>query len=404
MKTPRRAKRLLAAAATVGLGMTAMAACLPADGTTQTITFAGSDTTENVMAAIADHYNADTTYNADPDVVVNVLSRELDPAGKLVPGDASCGDITYATPADDPGEVLAPNGSSNGRNALKASIQNGDGCVDVARSSGPPRAIGSDLATFEYYAFALDAMGWASASTKAPTNLTLAQLQGIYNCTFTDWSQVGGQPGPIQRYVPQTGSGTYQFFISDLITFDPALFSGPSCPAVIYAQENSGELIAANGDQETAIVGYSAGNWVAQARGTAPEQRSGQVVYGLNGQDLVVDNGDGPELNTAGPVVEGNVKLVDPTPSYPGIRFVFNVVDSTHVNYSQAQRLVGFVNQTPQGEPCGDAGEPACNYPGISPLCNGDLASIVESYGFGLIDDTVGPRNLPGSNCRLFTP
>ena len=34
----------------------------------------------------------------------------------------------------------------------------------------------------------LDALGWASASTKAPANLTLTQLRGIYNCTFTDWS------------------------------------------------------------------------------------------------------------------------------------------------------------------------------------------------------------------------
>ena len=51
-------------------------------------------------------------------------------------------------------------------------------------------------------------MGWSSASTLAPANLTRAQLQGIYNCTFTNWNQVGGSNGQIERYWPQSGSGT----------------------------------------------------------------------------------------------------------------------------------------------------------------------------------------------------
>ncbi|MCY7299004.1 MAG: hypothetical protein LH616_07330, partial [Ilumatobacteraceae bacterium] len=46
------------------------------------------------------------------------------------------------------GEFAAPNGSSAGRDALKVSINAGDACIDVARSSSGPRAIGSDLATF----------------------------------------------------------------------------------------------------------------------------------------------------------------------------------------------------------------------------------------------------------------
>jgi hypothetical protein len=119
---------------------------------------------------------------------------------------------------------------------------------------------------------------------------------------------------------------------------------------VQFAQENSGELIATNGDQETALVGYSAGNWVAQARGTAPEQRAGQTMRDLNGQNLVVNPvpGSAAALNTAGPVNESNIKLNNPTPAYPGIRYVFNVIDSTHVNYKEAIRYVGFENKDGQ--------------------------------------------------------
>ena len=373
-----------------GAAMLALSACMPANNVPETLAFAGSDTTQDLMGAIVGEYNADANWNKDPDTLVNVLSQELT-GGKFVPGDANCGDLTYATPAG-PGQVLAPNGSSNGRNALKASVQNGDGCVDVARSSGPPRAIGSDLATFEYYAFALDALGWSSASTKAPSNLTLTQLRGIYNCSFTNWSQVGGTAGPIERYLPQAGSGTYQFFTGTLLGFDPAAFSGPSCPAVQFTQENSGEVIATNGDEETALVGYSMANWIAQARGTQPDQRDGQVLRDLNGQNLVTYPGGVPTPNTAGPVNENNVELVNPTPSYPGIRFVFNVIDSTHVNYSSVKRAVGFINEVPSDSAS------------ASPLCNGQKAGTLQNFGFGPLDTTTGPNNLLGSTCRLFTP
>lgn len=384
-------RRLAFAAAAAGMATMALSGCLVADGQSQVITMAGSDTTQDLMAAIAAAENADVAYNTDPDNIQNVLSQQF--AAKTVPGDANCGAITYHTPAG-PGEVVAPNGSSAGRNALKASVQAGDGCIDVARSSAPPRAIPSDLATFEYYAFGLDALGWASASTKAPANMTLTQLRSVYNCTFTNWSQVGGTAGPIQRYHPQTQSGTFQFFRDDVLGFDPTTFSGPSCPASISTQENSGELIATNADQEEALVGYSMANWIAQARGTQNDQRAGQTMRNLNGQNLVVFPGGVATPNTAGPVVEANVKLVNPVPAYPGIRFVFNVVDSTSDNYVQAQRYVGFENRA----------NVAPDYSMSSPMCDGQRQAIINSFGFGELDRTVSSTNIPGSTCREYTP
>lgn len=386
---PHLSVRRLAVAGLASMGLLgALTGCLPADNVSQTITLAGSDTTQDVMAALATQYNADPTNNPDPDTIVNVLSVEASP--KTAPADANCVAKTYHTPAG-PGEVLAPNGSSAGRNALKDSVNAGDGCIDIARSSGAPRAIGQDLATFKYVAFAMDAMAYASASSKAPANLTLAQFRGIYNCTYTDWSQVGGSAGPIQRYYPQTNSGTWQFFLSDLLGgADPRLVSTGSCPAAISTQENTGEVIANNGDQEKAIVGYSAGNWVAQARGTAPDQRQGQTIRSLDGQNVVTGSGATAALNTAGPVVESNVKINNPTPAYVGIRYVFNVFDETSTSYTQAIRLFGFLNTT-------DASDK-------SPLCKGQKASTITDYGFAPLDTTVSARNQNGSTCRLYTP
>lgn len=385
-------RRLALAAASAGLAAVSLSGCLIADNVSQTIAVAGSDTTQDVMGAIITAYNADTAYNTDPDLLVNIKSQE--PGGVTAPADANCATRTYRTPPGG-GEFAAPNGSSAGRDALKASVNAGDSCIDVARSSSGPRAIGSDLATFEYYAFAMDAVGWSSASTKAPANLTLAQLKGIYNCTFTNWSQVGGTAGAIQRYWPQAGSGTRAFAQSDLIGFDPTTISGPSCPVVKLTQENTGETITTNNDKETAVVPYSAGNWVAQARGTQFDQRSGQVIKSIDGQALVTFPGGLATPNTApGPIQESNIKLNNPVPSYPGIRYVFNVTDSTIDNYAQVVRYVGFENRA-NVEP---------EYAMSSPLCSGTYASTLTSYGFAPLDNAVSARNIPGYNCRLYVP
>ena len=43
-------------------------------------------------------------------------------------------------------------------------------------------------------------------------NATLAQLADIFSGTISDWSRVGGRPGPIKIYARDDKSGTYDFF------------------------------------------------------------------------------------------------------------------------------------------------------------------------------------------------
>lgn len=403
----RSIKRITRAtmAGVAALSLVALAACdYSPDGDQDVIAFAGSDTTDDVVEALIGNYNADTTYNNDEDnpaddrdILRNV--RAVQSTARNVPADEHCGSRTYHTPPGA-GEIASPNGSSAGRNALRTSVNAGDGCIDIARSSGPPRAIGptGDLASFEYYAFGLDAMGWASASTLAPANLTHAQFLGIFNCTFTNWNQVGGGNGQIQRYWPQNGSGTYQFAVSDLNNgIDPNTISTPTCPAVINIQENSGAPIAANGHQQSGIVAYSAGNWVAQSRGTQTDTRAGQTMRNLDGDNLVRTDDGQFELDAedaefpAGVVRESNVRLNDPTPAYIGIRYVWNVIDSTSVSYESAKRYVGFDNVADGS---------------TSPLCSGGLgtAASIESLGFGRLTNANSSHNLANSYCRLWVP
>ena len=402
---PKRARRIILGA-TGALVLTGLAAACNygPDGDPDVLAVVGSDTTQDVMGKVLQNYRDDTAYNDDTnipgddrDTLENVLSVEANP--HTVAADEDCTNaITYHSPPGA-GEVIAPNGSGAGRDALKASIIAGDGCIDIARSSGAPRPIGpaagQDPASFEYYAYALDAVGWTSASSLAPANLSLSQLRGIYNCTFTNWSQVGGGSGPIKRYYPQPGSGTRSFFQSEVLGFDPFTFSSGSCPLPTEIQENEGLGIFLNGDLQTAVFPYSGANFSAMANGTIPDQRAGQTMRNLDGQNITFNNGSQTVLATPehtgdpnAPVRETNVRLNNPAPPYVGIRYVFNVTDNTARSYQSALRYIGFDNVA-NGS--------------TSPLCGGAYASTLASFGFGPLNGTDGgANNLAGATCRLF--
>ena len=85
------------------------------------------------------------------------------------------------------------------------------------------------------------------------------------------------------------------------------------------------------------------------------------------------------------------MRLIDPTPAVPAIRYVFNVVDSTHVTYEGAKRYVAFENVA-----SGDT----------SPLCRGDMPPRSRDFGFGPLDTSqpAPGRNAAGAKCRFFTP
>ncbi len=443
--------------------VTSVAAYIPTinAASADVITAAGSDTTENVMGSILSQLNTNTnpTYNV-PVYNANNFS---------VPGDAYCPDITFprtlgATPLPTPvaPAIATPNGSGAGRNALRdyvastkryaagAEVPSNDpgyatatpvtGCVDIARSSGFSSS--SPAATKgQYYAFALDAVSWASPSSKAPSTLTIDQLKKIYNCTYTNWNQVGGQDGPIQRYLPQASSGTRSYFLSDVLMGSTFNQSSGDCPAVIVVdkngdpfEENRGDKIP-DADLEKAILPFSAGQWAYQANNSANpsiDQRKSSTgvvtqikginnsTFGLTGSgDNALNNTsavtynsidgryqlndagwqnvdpagpNGTNANTSGyPVITGNTTKESgksaSTVDFPGVRLVYNVLHTDSPSYSIARGLVGFNNI--------DGGVK-------STLCSGGFKTTISAFGFSPLTSAVSSSNLAGSTCRRY--
>jgi ABC-type phosphate transport system substrate-binding protein len=293
-------KKGLAATAAIGtvagLAVTAgPAQAAPPPGTV-IIASSGSDTTDDYMNS----YMANPDPNGPGDNGRYNIRAKYGAGGQptptFVPGDADCAEDNTPTPGFDgitwgDGTTmggsfttkLAPNGSTAGRDALKAYV-NGPaadkGCIDVARSSSTPRTVPSDNATFQYNAFGLEVLGWATTSLFAPASLTQLQLYDIFKCNIRDWSTVGGGPARIQRMNIQAGSGTGDFFRSTFLgSSSPSAIpsgvapdaskGGPGnptgiCPDAPFMQENDGSDVPASA-YGFAIMGYSAGQWIFQA-------------------------------------------------------------------------------------------------------------------------------------------
>jgi len=158
-----------------------------------------------------------------------------------------------------------PDGSSAGILALDANAKTTDKkhfCVDFARSSRPRNASSDppkQKGGIVFVTIAKDAVTYATNSTtNAPSNLTTAQLNAIYSCTDTNWSQVGGKSAPIDAQLPQTSSGTRAFFLNAI----GLGVSGPGGCVGSTAQENEGVDSVLKGSN--VIFPYSIGKYIAE--------------------------------------------------------------------------------------------------------------------------------------------
>jgi phosphate transport system substrate-binding protein len=344
---------------------------------THVLTSAGADVTDNVMKAVLANY-ATNPANTAGDHTANIPS--LPAAPYTVPADSTCEARTYVVAGNPPTTYTAPASAGLGKTAYKDPTNLANGCIDIARSSSGPAA--GEPAAFRYFAFAKDAVTWAAfAGGHAPSSLTKSQIKGIYDCTFTDWSEVGGTSGPIQRYYSQSGSGTGKFFQTNILDgFDPTTVSGSGCPAVIPAQQSHGNLVAL-ADRPNAILPYSAGDWIAQANGAVTNFRANSTLRSIT-------IGGTPQNPVAKPVrgrYAPNTAVIDGG-TFPGVRSIYNVLHTDAVAYTSALKAVGY-----------DTANPVSGFK--SPLCHGELASILKTYGF-----TPLAADANGITCALSTP
>ncbi len=220
----------------------------------------GSNTTQYVLDQIAVDYN-----KTIPASKHNAAHPWFFTWDAIKPGTDGTKPTTIV-PKAGCASIIRPNGSGAGAKALETSqsLQGGKfWCIDYGRSSGgrKPTDPAKGPGGVEFVAFARDAVTWATRApkfggTNAPASLTFKQLQGIFTCATTNWSQVGGKPGAIKVYLPQAGSGTLSFWEKTM-----GITSLKSCVSQA-PEENEGTNKVFN--DPNAIFIFSIGSYIAQ--------------------------------------------------------------------------------------------------------------------------------------------
>ncbi len=163
--------------------------------------------------------------------------------------------------------VARPNGANAGISAItlnqKSTVDPNEYCIDWVRSS---RAKGTAAAEagLTFYAQSRDAVSYAViGNAYAPTTpLTTTQLKDIFECTTTDWSEVGGQAGDIHVYLPAASAATLTFFLQAIGTSLTNVQAGcAGLPTVFDNQQNDGRTL--DGDPQ-GIAPYAVTKWAAQ--------------------------------------------------------------------------------------------------------------------------------------------
>jgi len=106
------------------------------------------------------------------------------------------------------------------------------------------------------------------------TTLTLAQLEGIYNGTYTNWQQVGGNNVAITLFGRDSASGTYSSF-KDLVLKQKENYSAS------MQQANSNALIPPQVEDNAGGIGYVGIGFAKEASGTASQAPSTIIATAL---------------------------------------------------------------------------------------------------------------------------
>jgi ABC-type phosphate transport system substrate-binding protein len=263
-RTLRAALAAGTAAALILLGTTAHADPVPGSPS-QPIP---GKTDSQLYAAVGADAFAELTNN----VVSNYNSQSPAPDALLESYDAvNPVDGSTDTLTTKPGctGIPRPNGANAGINAIllnqMSTVDPTKFCIDWVRSS---RAKGTAAgeAGLTFYAQSADAVSYTTVGNAyAPTTpLTTAQLKDIFECTDTDWSDVGGQPGPIHLYIPPSSAATLTFFLTAIGSSLTNVSAGCGSSVIGNEQQNDGRTM--NGDP-LGISPYAVTKWAAQDNG-----------------------------------------------------------------------------------------------------------------------------------------
>lgn len=302
---------LVAAVVAGGLALASPAQADPDAGAFRQLVGVGSDTTQDVLNALA----GDTVNGK------SYAGTAVSAGSARIASYDAIGSATITT--GDKGVAFnRPNGSGPGRIALSASLTGNKfpnaqgvaipGQVDFARSSGGPSVTGT---TLTYIPMARDAVGVAVLGS-ALQNLTVDQLHDIYNGNLTE---VNGQT--VHPFIPQAGSGTRKFFVAALGLNDADV------KAAVVQENQADDALKVDG----ALVPFSVGSWIAQNNGIAPDHSSTAVKAGAYLANVQLPGDQG----MTSPVTKVNGKFAPVAGYYDNATFgrdVYNVVPTRAID------------------------------------------------------------------------
>lgn len=299
MKVPKR--RLAAAfgiglaAALIGAGVANADPVVPGGGNAydRPLQAEGSDTTEAVMNSLSEV----VTSGGNP-IIASWDAKGTTGFTTRSPGNTPAGsNCTYqGNPTPDAAayaEGFRANGSGNGQKALKDAFTAGKttfGCLDFSRSSSSPSA--SNVGTVPVYGIPLATDGLTYVRTAGgliPKQLTKAQLQGAYHCTFGNFKN-NTNPASATNFkalIPQAGSGTRKDYLALVGITETDLTNG--LYPCVTDQTDYGTRGGPNPIQEHdsravnnfAIAGVSIAQWIAQKGGAMTDVQGNAVLGGI---------------------------------------------------------------------------------------------------------------------------
>jgi ABC-type phosphate transport system substrate-binding protein len=309
-----------------------------------------------------------------------------------VPGDAIepsflWDSSTPGLPSDVTPGNTPPDGSSAGIIALNADTT---GKIDFTRSSRGPKT--GETPGLRFWAYALGAVDYVTfPGTHAPAaGLTQQQLINIYTCNasgvpiISNWHQINANAptnSVIVKYIPQTGSGTRDFFQSKLLNGNTIDNNCNASHLSTTIQEHDARGVTA-ASKPNAIYAFDWARWSAQGTGIEANLRNGATLGKLG---TTTSNRQAPSATT-----------VNTTPSrFLGTRYVFNVVRA-------AAHPAGYTNQLADVEKLIGVRAGAGN---IGFICAGNATAQIKLAGFVPLPlGGSGGVGLPQSHCKLNPP
>ncbi len=305
--------------------------------------------------------------------------------------------------------IPRPNGSGAGIAQLETNVRpSGDSthfCEDFARSSRARATTDPACSTGGvcFVALAGDAITWsarsaASGGTDAPASLTTTQLAKIYECTITNWKQVGGKSAPIQAFLPQSSSGTRAQFLTDLGGGVTPLTPGTCVSDLPTTADPGGTLEENEGinpalNSAETIFPFSVGSYLSQAF-RSPKCTNADCSPVSSGPPCTAGAGQNAfGCNETGVLALQEISKEKPTAPWPPVK-ASTINPKFEILYQRTLfDVVRFDSNTADHIPGPEAGSPgginlerffaakAAAVPGW--ICSSTTArSIIRNYGF----------------------